>query len=84
MNFSKTEIVNKMSFWPQNGQKRPLKTAKMSNFFPENFYFWGHLSTFGAENTIKSRPLKVENNPETLSKLQNNFEKLQKTTFSTP
>ena len=37
------------SFDPQNGQKWPLKTAKMSKFLIENFNFRGHLSTFWAE-----------------------------------
>ena len=57
----------------------------MSQILTENFDFRGHLSTFRAENTPKSRPFKVENNAQTLPKqLQNNFEKVQKTTFSTP
>ena len=57
----------------------------MSKILTENFDFWFYLSTFGARNTPKSRPFKVENNPQTLPKqLQNSFEKVQKTTFSTP
>ena len=57
----------------------------MSIFLVENLDFRGHLRTFEAENTSKSRPLKVENNAQTLPKqLQNNFEKVQKTTFMTP
>ena len=57
----------------------------MSKFLIKNFNFRGHLSTFGAENTPKSRPFKVENNALTLPKqLQNNFEKVQKMTFSNP
>ena len=57
----------------------------MSKFLTENFDFWGHLSTFGAENTPKSRPFEAKNNAQTLPKqLQNNFEKDQKMTFSTP
>ena len=72
-------------FDPQYSQKWPLKTVKMSIFFIENLHFWGYISTFGAENTTKSRPFKVENNAQTLPKqLQNNFEKVQKTIFSTP
>ena len=47
---------------PQNGQKWPLKTAKMSQILTENFDFRGHLSTFWAENTPKSRPYKGGNN----------------------
>ena len=58
--------------------------AKMSNFLTEIFDFRGHLWTFGAENTLKSRPFKFKNNAQTLPKqLQNNFEKAQKTTFLT-
>ena len=57
----------------------------MSQILTENFDFRGHLSTFRAENTPKSRPFKVENNAQTLPKqLQNNFEKVQKMTFLTP
>ena len=87
LNYSKSTLKKskKRLFWPQNGQKWPLKSAKMSNFLTENFDFWGYLNTFWAENTPKSRPFKVENNAQTLPKqLQNNFEKVQKTTFSTP
>ena len=57
----------------------------MSKILTENFDFWFYLSTFGARNTPKSRPFKVENNPQTLPKqLQNSFEKVQETTFSIP
>ena len=57
----------------------------MSKFLTENFDFRGHLVTFRAENTPKSRPSKVKNNAQTLpEQLQNKFEKVQKTTFSTP
>ena len=57
----------------------------MSKFLTENFDFWGHLSTFGAENTPKSRHFKAKNNAQTLPKLlQNNFEKVEKTDFLTP
>ena len=57
----------------------------MSKFLTENFDFRGHLSTFEAENTQKSRPFKAKNNAQTLPKqLQNNFEKVQKSTFLTP
>ena len=44
----------------QNSQKWLLKTAKMSKYLIENLYFWGHLSTFEAENTPKSRHFKVK------------------------
>ena len=51
----------------------------------KNYDFWGLLLTFGAEKTTKSRPFKVENNAQTLPKqLQNNYEKVEKTTFFTP
>ena len=57
----------------------------MSKFLIENFDFRGHLSTFGAQNTPKSRPFEAENNAQTLPKrLQNNFEKVKKSTFLTP
>ena len=47
-----------------------------------NFDFRGHISTFRAENTHKSRPFKAENNAQTTSEqLENNFEKAQKMTF---
>ena len=75
----------KWVFDPKNGQKWPLKSAKMSKILTKNLDFRGHLSTLRAENTPKSGPFKVENNALTLPKqLQNNFEKVQKTTFSTP
>ena len=58
--------------------------TKVSKNLTENFDALGHLSTFGAENTIKSGPFKTEKNTKTLSKqLQNNFEKVQNRTFST-
>ena len=66
-------------------KNNPLKTAKMSKILIENLNYRGHLSTFRAENTPKSRPFKVENNAQTLPKqLQNNFEKVQKTNYSSP
>ena len=58
--------------------------TKVSKKLTENFDALGHLSTFGAENTIKSGPFKTEKNTKTLSKqLRNNFEKVQNRTFST-
>ena len=48
-----------MSFWPQNGQKLPLKTVKMSKILTENLNFEGHLSTFGDENKPKSEPFET-------------------------
>ena len=60
-------------------------TPQNQHFLTQNLDFWGHLSTLRAENTRKSGPFKVENNALTLPKqLQKNFEKVQKTTFSTP
>ena len=53
-------------------------------FLNENFNFWGHLSTFGAKNTPKTRPFEAKNNIQTLPKqLQTNFQKVQKTGFFT-
>ena len=61
------------------------ETAKMSKFLIQTFDFGGHLSTYRAENTPKSRPLKVETNAQILPiQPLNNFEKVQKTTFLTP
>ena len=51
----------------------------------EIFDFRGHLWTFRGENTLKSGPFKTENKAQTLPKqVQNNFEKVQKSTFLTP
>ena len=59
--------------------------TKVSKKLTENFDALGHLSTFGAENTIKSGPFKTGKNTKTLSKqLENNFEKVKKSTFLTP
>ena len=56
----------------------------MGKILTENLDYWGHLSTFRAENTQKSGPFKTENNVQTLPKqLQTNFEKVEKITFST-
>ena len=45
----------------------------------------GYLTTFWAQNTPKSGPFKTENNAQTLPKqVQNNFEKVAKSTFLTP
>ena len=57
----------------------------MSKFLIENLDFRVHLLTFGGENTPKSRPYQAENNAQKFSKqLQNNFGKVQKSTFLTP
>ena len=75
----------KWVFDPKNCQKLPLKSAKISKILNQNLDFRGHLWTLRAENTPKSGPFKAQNNALTLPKqLQNNFEKVQKTTFSTP
>ena len=56
----------------------------MTKILTQNLDYWGHLSTFRAENTHKSGPFKVKNNAQTLPKqLKNNFEKVKKMTFST-
>ena len=45
----------------------------------------GYLTTYRGKNATKSGPFKYENNVQTLPKqLQNNFEKVQKSTFLTP
>ena len=63
------------------GPKRPPTDGQI---LTKNFDFRGHLSTFRAENTPKSRPFKAKNNAYTTSEhLQNNFQKVQKTTFLT-
>ena len=80
------EKVQKIDFFdPQNGQKWPLKSAKMSKILTQNLSFQGHLSTFEAQNTPKSRPFEAENKAQTLPKqVQNNFEKVEKSTFFDP
>ena len=57
----------------------------MSKILTQNIHFQGHLSTFEAQNTPKSRLFEAENNAQTVPKqVQNNFEKVQKSTFLTP
>ena len=47
-----------------------------------NFDFRGRISTFGAKNAPKYEDFKAKDNAQTTSKhLQNNFQKVQKTTF---
>ena len=43
-----------MSFWAQNGQTRPLKTAKMSKILTENFDFLGQLLSLFATHNLRS------------------------------
>ena len=51
----------------------------------KNLDFRTHIWTFGAENTTKSGPFEAKNNAQTLpEQLQNNFEKVEKMTFSNP
>ena len=51
----------------------------------KNLDFRGHLLNSGGENTPKSGPFRSKNNALILPKqLQNNLEKVQKMTFSTP
>ena len=49
-------------FDPQNGQKWPLKSAKMTKILTQNLKYRGHLSTFRAENIPKNGHFKIENN----------------------
>ena len=57
----------------------------MSKILTQNLDFRGHLSTLRSENTPKSGPSKSKINAQTFLKLlQNNFEKVQKSTFWTP
>ena len=73
------------TFESQNDQKWPLRTTKLSKFLTENFDFRGHLWTFRAENTPKSGLFKTKNKAQTHPKqLSNNFEKVEKATFSNP
>ena len=58
--------------------------SKVGHILAEYIDFRVHLWIFGAENTLKSRPFKTKNNAWTLLKqLQNNFEKVEKSTFLT-
>ena len=59
---------------PQIGQNEQIFDPKSK--------FLGQLSTFGAQNTPKSRSLDTKNKTQTFHKqVQNNFEKVQKTIF---
>merc|ERR1712212_549929 len=60
-------------------------TLSEGQILTSNFDFGGHISTFRAENTPKSEAFKAKNNAQTTSEhLQNNFQKVQKTTFLAP
>ena len=59
--------------------------CQKEQFFDPNLNFRGHIWTFGAQNTPKNWPFEAKNKAQTLPKqLQNNFEKVQKSTFLTP
>ena len=59
-------------------------TLSEGQFLTKNFDSRGHISTFRAENTPKSRAFKVKNNALTTSEqLQTNFQKPQKMSFKT-
>ena len=61
----------------QNGQKLSSQNGQNGKFLTENLNFKGHLSTFGAENALKSGTFKTENKAQTLPRqVQNNFEKV--------
>ena len=60
-------------------------TLSEGQILTKNFDFGGHISTFRAENTPKSSSFKAKNNASiTSEQLQNNFQKVQKTTFLAP
>ena len=62
-----------------------LRKTRSTTYLTKNLDYRGHLSTFRAENIPKSGHFKFKNNAQTLTKQhQNNFEKVQKMTFSTP
>ena len=60
-------------------------TLSEGQFLTKNFDFRGHISTFQAESTPKSTSFKAKNIAQTTSEhLQNNFQKVKKTTFLAP
>ena len=66
--------------------KSPLKRSRSLVGFPrdpkEEYTVWG--LSFWAENTLKSGPFNTENKAQTLHKqVQNNFEKVEESTFLT-
>ena len=68
-------------FDPKMGKNYHIKSQNLT----KNLDFRTHIWTFGAENTTKSGPFKAKNNAQILpEQLQNNFEKVEKTTFLTP
>ena len=85
LKFSKIENAQKICFLLQNGLKMTPQNPQNELILTENYNFWGHLSTVGPENARKCWRYQVENNALTLpNQLQNNFEKVEKMTFSTP
>ena len=60
-------------------------TLSEGQFLTKNFDFRGQISTFRAKNIHRSWPFKAKNNAQkTFDHLQNNFQKVQKTTFMAP
>ena len=85
LKFSKNWKYPKNDYLNRNWSKMTPQSVKMSKYLTVKYNFWGHLWTFGVENKTKSRPFMVKNNAQTHRKqLQNNFEKVQKSTFLTP
>ena len=69
---------------PKIAKNTPLKSKKLVKL-TKNLEYRGYLLTFGVEIKRKSASFKTKTNGQTLPKQpQNNFEKVQKTTFSTP
>ena len=65
-------------------KNNPLKSKKLVKL-TKNLEYRGYLLTFGVEIKRKNASFKTKTNGQTLPKQpQNNFEKVQKTTFSTP
>ena len=59
-------------------------TISWGHILTKNLNFHGHLWAFRAEITPKSRPFKAESNAQKLPNIfQNNFEKVERTTFLT-
>ena len=85
LKFSKNWKYPKNDYLNRNWSKMTPQSVKMSKYLTVKYNFRGHLSTFGVENKTKSGPFMVKNNAQTLRKqLQNNFEKVQKTSFLIP
>ena len=75
----------KVIFWTFSTSKMAKKDYLKNQILTKNLDFRGHLSNSGAEHTPKSGSFKSKNIALILAKqLQNNLEKVQKMTFSTP